>query len=179
MKQAFYTFVQDQALVGVQADDIKNQQEHLRRTIGLYKAGTGLPSDVVQAQAAVADAIATVIAALNTADSAQIALAKLMGIDPRTPLVATPSSKPVVDDSDVDSLVNVALAVRPEVREAVAAMKPQAVRAQAAHTTDSPSLSAQGILTQDLTGGNQINTFTSALVLQWPVVDGGLKSGVW
>lgn len=178
VKQAFYTYVQDQRLVDVQATNIKNQQEHLRLAQGLYNAGTGLPADVVRAQAAVADAINSYIQAVNTADTARIALVKLMGIDPRTPLVTAPSNEPAIDDTDIAGLEALALQLRPEVRQALAVVEANQYGLSAAHTTNAPALTASATVSSIPIGSNQIEILSAGLDVSWPFVDGGVTRGL-
>ena len=72
-------------------------------------AGTGLPSDLVAAQTALADAILNLTLAQNTAVTSRVVLAQAMGIDPRTPIQPADSAEPEIDICDMNDLVTRAL----------------------------------------------------------------------
>ena len=65
-----------------------------------------------------ADAIFTLTTARNTASISRVNLALLMGIDPRTPIDVAQSIEPALNADDVDGLVKLALAKRPEIAQA-------------------------------------------------------------
>src|SRR5579871_9110 len=57
VKQAFYTYMQDLRLVSVNESNVGNQQAQRDLAQARLRAGIGLPSDVVQAETALAQAI--------------------------------------------------------------------------------------------------------------------------
>src|SRR5579872_2188872 len=84
-KQAFYLYVQALQLVSVNQQNVANRQSQLALANARFRVGLGLPSDVANAQTAVSEAVQSLVVAQNGAAAAQVTLAGLMGIDPRTP----------------------------------------------------------------------------------------------
>ncbi len=72
---------------------MRDQRQHLAEAKARQKAGVGLPSDTVRAETAVSDAIFSLNLAQNTASVSRVNLALLMGIDPRTPILAATSRR--------------------------------------------------------------------------------------
>ncbi|HEY3997670.1 MAG TPA: TolC family protein [Candidatus Xenobia bacterium] len=177
VKQSFITYVQNQRLIQVQEVNLHDQAEHLRQAGGLYRAGTGLPSDVVQAQAAVADAINSLIVAQNNSQTARIALAKNLGIDPRTPLLTAPSDEAEVDDSDLQRLIDLGMQLRPEVQEAIYTVRAGQYGLKAAETTNFPTVSGFATIETLPFGSTQVNLLTAGLNINWLALDGGTRRG--
>src|SRR5205085_505483 len=109
VKQAFYTYTQDQGLVTVNEEDVANRQSQLALARARLNSGLGLPSDVVTAETAVSAAVLNLNIARNNADLARVNLALLMGIDPRTPIQPAATGEPPFPSNDVTGLVNLAL----------------------------------------------------------------------
>ncbi len=105
VKQSFYTYVQNARLVEVEGSNIKGRQGHLDLAKARLEAGVGLPSDVVRAETARANAIFALNLAQASTSVSRVVLAELMGIDPRTPIQAADSEERAVDAQDVDALV--------------------------------------------------------------------------
>jgi outer membrane protein TolC len=115
---------------------------------------------------------------VNTAETARVTLAAQMGIDPRTPIVPQPTREAIFDDSDVTSLIDLALQVRPEVKEAQATIEADQYGLSAAHSTNAPSISAVTTATQIQVQNFHQNEFTAAIELDWQPLDGGLTQGL-
>src|SRR5262249_9033574 len=96
VKQAFYTYAQNERLVTVNETNVRNQQDHLALAQARLNTGLGLPVDVVRAQTAVAEAILNLNVARNNASVSRVNLALLMGVDPRTPIQASETGEPAV-----------------------------------------------------------------------------------
>lgn len=178
VKQGFFQQVQNLRLVKVQEANLKNQQEHLRLAQARYRAGLGLPSDVVRAQTAVASAIFNLNQAQNTASISRVNLALLMGIDPRTPVeVHTEGqSEPPIDTSDPDLLFRTALEQRPDMLAAIANLQSSQYALAAAKTNNAPVLA--GTATYFARGNTptlfDFYNFNVGLQLTWSLFDGGL-----
>ncbi|HEV2471342.1 MAG TPA: TolC family protein [Chthonomonadales bacterium] len=178
VKQAFYTYVQDLRLVTVNETNVRNQQAHLALAQALLRSGLGLPSDVVRAETAVADAILNLNLARNAAGAARVSLALQMGIDPRTPIVASTAGEPAIGASDVNGLVKQGLAQRPEVLEAIAKVRSFQNSLSAARTTNAPSVSSSLGLTGRGPNLPTENDFvTVGVSISWDPFDGGLTAG--
>jgi len=178
VKQAFYTYAQNVRLVAVNEANVRNTQAQLDLAQARLKSGLGLPSDVVRAQTAVADAVFQLNQAQNSASVARVNLALLMGIDPRTPIEAADTSEPAVTANDVNALVNRALAQRPEILAAQATLQAAQHGVNAAKTTNAPSVAANlGLSSRgsDFPPGNDF--FTVGVSVQWNLFDSGLTAG--
>ncbi len=179
VKQAYYTFVQNNRLVDVNASNVQNQQAHLAEAQARLRAGLGLPSDVVRAQTAVADAIQNLQVARENATNSRVNLALLMGIDPRTPIAATGAAEPAQDHIDFPTLVNQAMTQRPEILEAQANLRSAQHGLSAARTTNAPSLAANlGLLTRGQNFPPNNSSLSIGASIAWDAFDAGLTAGL-
>lgn len=178
VKQAYYTYVQNQRLVSVNEANLRNRQQHLAQARARLNAGVGLPIDVVRAETAVNDAIFNLNLARNTAAVSRCNLAQLMGLDPRTPIQVGDADEPAVQTDDLNALVEIALKQRPEMAQAQANLQANECGVNIAKTANAPSL--VGTVGWGLRGSGfppQDNTLTIGLAIQWSALDGGLTKG--
>jgi outer membrane protein TolC len=178
VKQAFYTFTQNQRLVTVNESNVRNQQDHLDLAQARLNSGLGLPVDVVRAQTTVADAILNLNVARNNASLSRVNLALLMGIDPRTPIQPAETGEPAVSSKDVNALVQTAMTQRPDLLQAQANLRAAEYGVNAAKTTNAPALTASLNLSTrgpDFPPGNDF--FTVGANIVWDPFDGGLTTG--
>lgn len=175
VKQAFYTYVQNTRLAEVNETNVRNQQDHLAVAQARLNAGLGLPSDVVRAQTAVAEAILNLNLARNNASLARVNLTLLMGIDSRTPVQAAQGGEPVIPTDNVDELVRLALKQRPEIIQAQRDVLAAEHGVSAAKTGNAPNLALNLGLSsrgESFPPGN--DGLTVGAVVQWSPFDGGL-----
>jgi outer membrane protein len=178
VKQAFYSYAQDVRLVDVNKNNYENQESHLALAQARLKAGVGLPSDVVRAETAVADAVFSLNLADNNASVARVNLAELMGIDPRTPVAVGDAGEPPLHSTDVNSLVETGLAQRPDILQALEAVNAAKHGVQVAKTYNSPSVTASAGWLQDGAGFPLKNDYLSAGIgITWDLFDSGYSSG--
>lgn len=178
VKQAFYTYMQDLQLVSVNQANVTDQQAQRDLAQARLKAGIGLPSDVVQAETALSQAIFNLNQARNTASIARVNLATLMGIDPRTPIDVANSGEPAINTDNVNALVQTALRQRPEVLQALANLRSTQSGLSAARTTNAPAFSAfVGATTLGSSFPPQEDFFTYGVSVTWDPFDGGLTAG--
>ena len=178
VKQAFYTYAQNQRLVSVNEANLQNQQSHLALAQARLDRGLGCPSDVVRAQTAVADAAFTLNLARNTASVSRVSLAELLGIDPRTPIVTSESGEQAVAADDLTALVDRALANRPDIIQARNNEKAARFGVSAARTYSAPSINANAsALERGPTFLPNSNSVTYGVSVNWPVFDAGLAKG--
>ncbi|HZO88326.1 MAG TPA: TolC family protein [Chthonomonadaceae bacterium] len=179
VKQAFYNYVQNVRLVDVNTANVRNRQAQLDLAQARLRAGLGLPSDVVRAQTAVADAIFTLNQAQNSASVARASLALLMGIDPRTPIDVTDTGEPPIATNDVNALVTTALAQRPEVQEARSTVQAAQYGVGAARTTNAPSFGANlSLFTRGANFPPGNDFFSVGVSVAFPLYDAGLTAGL-
>ncbi len=178
VKQAFYTYAQNERLVSVDEANLRNQQSHLAEAKARLNAGVGLPSDVVRAETAVDDAVFTLNLAHNSASVSRVTLAQLLGIDPRTPIVPSDTGEPPIAANDLEALVNQGLADRPDLIEARNSEKAAGFGVSAAKTTNAPSVNAvAGLLQRGPTLFPNSSSLTYGLSLGWTPFDAGLGRG--
>jgi outer membrane protein TolC len=138
-----------------------------------------LLSDVVSAETAVSAAIFNLNLARNTASLAQVALAQLMGIDPRTPIQVADSLEPEYPVDDVAALVNKAFTQRPEIKEAQANVSSLRFALSAAKSGNAVSFS--GVLGWDQHGlalpMAADRTLGLGINVSWSAYDSGLTKG--
>lgn len=176
-KRAFYLLVQNQRLVGVQESNLTNQQAHLAEAKGRFGTGLGLPADVTRAETAVSQAISTLTQARNDAQLARVALALLMGIDPRTPLSVSDSGESAIEVPEVEGLFNMALERRPELAAGLAAIRAGEFGVRAAETTSAPSLGASLAYNRRGLSSFEFDTLFLTLSIAFEAYDGGLTAG--
>lgn len=178
VKQAFYTFVQDTRLVSVNEANVRNQEAQLALAQARLNAGLGLPSDVVRAQTAVAEAIQNLDVARNNASVSRVNLNLLMGIDARTPFLATESGEPPVTIDDLNALIQTALRRRPEVVQAQANLQAAEFGVSAARTTSAPIVAANvGASTRGSDFPPKQDSLSIGASVNWDPFDGGLTAG--
>jgi len=178
IKQAFYAYAQNTRLVKVNEANVGNSQSHLALAQARLNAGLGLPADVVRAQTSVADAIFNLNLARNVASVAEVNLALLMGIDPRTPVEFADTDEATVAADDPGALTDEALKRRPEILGAYASLAAAGYSVSAAKTYNAPALSANAGWLQrgsDFPPGNK--TLTYGVAMQWTPFDAGLTAG--
>lgn len=178
VKQSYYTYAQDLRLITVQEDALRNQRVHLDLAKARVNAGLGLPSDVVRAETAVADAVLNLSLAQNAAAVARVSLAEFMGIDPRTPVQVSDAGEADIASNDVNALVDQGLRLRPEICQAQANIAAAQSGLGAARTNNAPAVTA---------GANYANrgasfppnsdSLTLILAIQFDVFDGGFTAG--
>ncbi len=178
IKQLFYTYAQDLLLIGVNEANVANQQGHLDLAKALLGSGLGLPSDVVRAQTAVADAVLNLNLARNNAAISVVSLATTMGIDPRTPIKQASSSEPKLLSDDVKGMVKTALSRRPEVLQAQANLDASQISVHFAKTGNSPTFSASlGLGSRGIDFPMDTNSFVIGATVQFTPFDSGLQNG--
>lgn len=178
VKQAFYTYTQNLRLITANETNLRNQQNHLALAQARLKAGVGLPSDVVRAETAVADAILSLNLARNGASISRVNLALLMGIDPRTPIQAASTGELVIAADDVNALVDTGLKQRPEILQAQANIQSSRYSLNAVRTSNVPSLSASvGYTGRGDNLSPDANSLTAGVTLSFTPFDSGLTAG--
>lgn len=179
VKTAFYAYVQNTRLVKVNEKNVTAQKEHVTMAEERYRAGVGLPSDVVRANAALSDAIFSLTQSRNDALQSMVSLSLAMGIDPRTPLEASDEPEPALSFDTLDALIAMAFEKRPEMIQALATLQASQYRKSAAFTNDAPALTGSaGWFTRGQEFfGNTIFTNLGVSV-QWPLYDGGETAGL-
>jgi outer membrane protein TolC len=179
VKTAFYTYVQNQRLVGVAQANLTNQQGQLALAQARLNAGLGIPADVVTAETAVAEAVFSLTQARSNALLARITLAQQIGIDPRTPLVPAAANEAVPPAPDLSQLVSQALVRRPEIIEAQENMRAADSGLSAARTNNAPLvIGGAGWSDRDTDFPPSQNSTFVGVAASWTPFDSGFTKGL-
>lgn len=179
VKDAYYTYVQDQRLVQTQEANLANTQAQLALAQARLEAKLGAPSDVVQAQTAVGSASQLLAEARQTALTSRLTLATAMGIDPRTPIQASTSNEepPVGDDLNV--FVDAALKNRPEIRQLEETARAAGYELSAARSTNAPNIGLDvSVGSRGLNDPVSNPSGTIGVSVTWRIGDGGQTAGL-
>ncbi|MDR3692642.1 MAG: TolC family protein [Fimbriimonas sp.] len=141
--------------------------------------GLGAPADVLQAKTNLAGGAVSLSTARDTALNSRIALAQLMGINPRTPIVPAQSNEiPLSEEADIERLVASAMSDRPDIKSA---------KEQVSAAVFAVSLAKKGTLPRvdavaGITGKGSNDPFTTqaatyGITVSWQFGDGGLTAG--
>ncbi len=178
VKQAFYSYAQSQRLVAVNEANLRNAQSQLALAQARLNVGLGLPSDVVRAQTAVANAVFNLTAARNTSSVARVSLAEIMGIDPRTPVETADTSEPAPPADDANALIAEGLKRRPEMAQANLNVAAARYGVSAAKTVNAPAITANaGLLQRGKTLTIDDNTIFYGVGIEWTPFDAGFTAG--
>jgi outer membrane protein len=178
VKRAFYDHLQDVRLVTVAESEVQSQQHHLALAQARLDSGLGLPYDGVRAQTAYSAAIYGLTVARNAAVQSRVALAQLLGLDPRTPLTPAEGTEAAGGPLDVPALTDEAVANRPEMAQAQAAILSARCAVAAAHTVNAPVVTGSlGLTRKGDEFFPQTGLVTLGVGVQWSAVDGGLTRG--
>ncbi len=178
VKQAFYLLTQNLQQVQVNEQEVINRQSQLDLARARFNVGLGLPSDIVTASTAKAEAILALSQARANAEQARISLAIIMGIDARTPLVPAEAAEPPFASDDVNALTTLALRQRPEVLQAQFTLRSARYGVNAARTTNTPVVSGNAnVIARGEQFFPQENDFTVGVGVTWTPYDSGLTRG--
>jgi outer membrane protein len=179
VKQAFYTYLQNVRLVKTSENNVRNRLGHFALAQARLKTGLGLPSDVVTAQTAYTQAVFDLSVARNNATGSRIALAQILGIDPRTPIEPANVGEPEAPDEELNALTDGALKARPEIVAAHAAIDAANFEILAARTVNKPSITGSAsVFTRGEHLSNDGESLTIGVGMQWTPIDGGFTEGL-
>jgi outer membrane protein len=180
VKLAFYTYLQNVRLVTTSEANVRNRLGHFALAQARLKTGLGLPSDVVTAQTAYAQAVYNLAVARNNSMAARINLAEILGIDPRTPIEPANVSEPAMPaTADLNALTEEALRQRPEMVAATAGIEAARFGISAARTTNKPTVfGSAGVGAAGTDPISPNHALGIAVGLQWTPVDSGFTAGL-
>lgn len=178
VKQAFYTYQQNERLVAVNESDVKNRHAQLDLAQARLKSGLGLPLDVVRAQTAVSEAVLNLTLARANATSARISLALAMGLDARADIKVAEAQSSSSSEADLADLVAEALTQRPEIQQAEENVRAAEFGKGAARYASGPSVYATvGTSSRGRDFPPDASNLTVGAVIQWDIFDAGLTAG--
>jgi len=178
VKERFYTVLQQQRLVQVGEDDLKNRQEQLRMSRALYQAGNMSPGDVVRSQTTVSNSVFALNNTRRNLELARLDLAQSLGISPRSELELVDFDEPDVPLRDMNELSKLAFTQRPDMLVAQRNVDAATAAYDAARTLNHPALSTfAGITYQGRANGVQYPTFNLQFNIDFQLWDGGAQAG--
>jgi Outer membrane protein len=174
--QTFYTILFLQKSIQVQNDEIATLREHLLVTKKKVEAGTGTDFDVLTTEVRVAAAENKRISLENSLMNAETEMRRLLNFPPNVPLrlVGSFAESPV--SLNVDSLLNVAVRNRVELKMADDQIKTAIAQYKVASAVNNPSVNLS--LAYGFKNGYEPNinawrgNYVAALQVQIPVFDG-------
>ena len=178
VKQAFYTYLENQRLVGVNESNVRVTQSALDLAQARLNSGIGAPADVVSAKTNLANAVQGLLNARAQALTSKILLAQAMGIDPRTPIVASETDEAVGPEDDPNALVDQAIQYRPDIKQAVETLRAMGFAVSAAKTSNAPVLQLNVSLNNRGPRNPLENqTLSAGVNLVWNFEDAGAAAG--
>lgn len=179
VKQAFYELEGQEGLARVAEDNLENQRRNLALARARWESGLGLPADVVRAETAVAAATVNLNAARARTAGSRVRLARLMGIDPRTPLEVEPEPLEPIPEGDLNAAIDEALGRRPEMLAAERDVRAGEYALRAASVNAAPALNASAGVTSRGQNYPPDTWFVQyGVALSWPLIDSGFTEGL-
>ena len=173
---AFFTARADKDLVGVARDTLANQEKHLGQVQGYVEVGTHPEIDLTQARADRAIAQLQLINAENAYSVAKAVLNQAMGVERSIEYDLSDEELPPVlgEDGNVETLVDEAKHLRPEMVNLRLNSRSQELGLRSAHDMIWPNLGANGSVNEsgpalDRTTWN----FAGMIALSVPLLQGG------
>ncbi len=175
---AYIALCQNVQLTSVSEDNIVNRTSQLALAQARLKSGLGLPSDMVNAQTALAQAQVQLSTAQNAEVASRINLALQMGIDPRTAMATTGYAALPSSSLTAAQVTALALKSRPEIAAEAAQVSAARAAESAARTANDPTVSGN---LEVLGRGNSFGGGTGQLIagvsVQYTPYDGGIVAG--
>jgi outer membrane protein len=173
---AFFTARADKDLVGVARETLANQEKHLGQVQGFVEVGTHPQIDLTQARADRATAQLQRINAENAYAVAKAVLNQAMGVERSIDYDLSDEELPAVqgEDGNVETLVDEAKQLRPEMVNLRLSTESQTLSLRSAHDMIWPNLGVSGSVNEsgpalDRTTWN----FAGLVTLSIPLLQGG------
>jgi outer membrane protein len=175
VRVAYFQARGQKALITVAQETLANYERHLGQIQGFVEIGTRPQIDLAQAKTDVANAKVQVINAENGYANAKAQLNQAIGVVQGTDYEVTDDSLPAVTDEDqpTDTLVQIAVASRPEVGQLVKQIESQEQLVRSARGNYAPSLGASTALTDAGRSLDQLKwNWNAQVTLTWPLFSG-------
>jgi outer membrane protein len=177
VRVAYFQARSQKALISVAQETLANFQHHLTQIQGFVELGTRPQIDLAQAKTDVANAKVQVITAENGYASSKAQLNQAIGVAQSTDYDVTDDALPAVSDEDqsTDTLVQTAVAKRPEVGQLLKQIESQEQLLRSARGNYAPSLGASTTATD---AGKYLDkmawNWNAQVTLTWPLFQGML-----
>jgi outer membrane protein len=175
VRTAFFAARANRELVKVAKDTVANQQRHLDQVKGFVEVGTHPEIDLAQSLTDVANAKVQLIQAQNGYATSRAQLNQAMGVEGSTDYDVSDDQMPKIDGEDgtLDSLVDTAVATRPELAAYRLRIHAQQDTVSSARGAYGPAL---GFSTSATLAGNNLGTlgpnWNAGVVLSWNLFGG-------
>jgi outer membrane protein len=177
VRQAYFTARANKDLVDVAQETLDDQQKHLKQVEAFVQVGTQPEIALAQQKAAVATARVQLISAQNNYDTSKAQLNEAAGLVGGTEYDVVDEEEARIDDEDepLETLVQKALAARPELANLFKQEDAQHATIRSAKGAYGPTLAASGGASE---AGLSLDTLTPninvGVSLTWPLFQGGL-----
>ena len=178
VKAAYYEILRTEALVAVAQGAITNAQTRRKTAQALVDAGINSKVDLFRADAAIAAAEQSLIAATNTVEVSKASLNNLLGRDVNTPFEAQSPNEVIVTVLPYDTYLQEALTHRPEIVAAHTNLQLTEQQKTLAQRGMKPSLVLNASVEYDVAhhvSGDAVGLLGAAVV--FPLADGGITRG--
>lgn len=175
-KRKYYDLVLEFLDRDLQQEKVSNLEEHLNRAQGLYDVGSSPYIDVTKAQSDLSSARVSLLKANNDILLAQESLKVAMGTEISSPFnIAVPRELLLPSlPENFDSLVDVALSDRPDLRKLMHDITAGELSIKDAARANSPTITAQASTSLSNTQHRTTDTnYYAGVNVSIPVVDGG------
>jgi len=180
VRSAYFLARADEDLITVARETLANQEKHLNQIQAFVGAGIRPEIDLAQARTAVSNARVQLVTAVNNQAVASAQLEQAMGLNAHAQYdLADSALSPVAgEDGTLETLVDNALAVRPELATLQRQRRAQELTIAALRGAYGPSLSANGGATEaGLEIDHMVPNWFVGLSLNWNFLQGGLTKG--
>jgi outer membrane protein len=180
VRSAYFLARAEEDLINVARETLANQQKHLDQIQAFVGAGIRPEIDLAQARTAVANARVQLVTSVNNQAVASAQLEQAMGVNAHAQYnLADSALAPVAgEEGALETLVDNALAVRPEVATLQRQRRAQELTVTSLRGGYGPSLSAIGSVTDaGLEIDRLVPNWFAGLSLSWPFLQGGLTKG--
>lgn len=143
---AYYNILQAQNMVKLSEESVETTQRHVNNTKAFFKAGTVPKSDVLRAEVELAQVKQDLIKAQNSYKLALASLNNLLGLKHGDELILKDTLTYTKQIIDLDASIAIALAERPEIKQAEAQVEAADFGIKAAKSGKKPSVAVSGNL---------------------------------
>ena len=175
VRSAWFSASAARDLVAVAKDSLANKEQHLKQVQGFVEVGTRPEIDLAQARADRANARVVLISAENGLATSHAQLNQAMGVVAGTdyPLAPDTFGAQPGEDASIETLMQEALAARPDVAAQQKVRDAQQATLRAAQAGYLPTVGANGQIAE--TGPRADDTrrsWNAGLTLTWPLFQG-------
>jgi outer membrane protein len=181
VRRAYFAARANKELVDVARETLDDQNKHLAQVQGMVSVGTQPPIALAQQKAAVANARVQFITSQNNYETSKAQLNQAAGIPGGTDYdVNDQDPEPIADeDQPLGTLMNKAIAARPEIAALVKLRESQEATLSSAKGTYGPSIGLiAGVNDFGVSLDQLVPNWDAGVTVTWPLFQGGLTRGL-